>query len=181
MNKSSFNIWRGGARALQLFAKIWLCACLCVFAMGCKSAEEKINLVNSKNILYVCSARISKIIQDATNINYKTETKIRGRHTVASTAVLFKHLLRSSCSDLPSLFNSNLFIMHEQKDNCTTCAEEIGTYVPEIKNLHAGSRQSVINRLYNRPISQLVHDFILENGHFDAFADYCKNQRREQS
>ena len=130
--------------------------------------------------------------QDAKNIKYKTETKIWGRHTVASTAVLSKHLFRSSRSDLPSLFNNqNLFIMREQKDKSTKSAE-IGTYVPEIKNLHAGSRQSVINGLYNRPISQLVHDFmvemdakntayyfILENGHFDAFADYCKNQRKE--
>ncbi len=60
MQKSSFNIWRGGARALQLFAKIGLCLALCVFAMGCKSVEEKINLHYSKNILYVCGAGYSK-------------------------------------------------------------------------------------------------------------------------
>lgn len=74
----------------------------------------------------------------------------------------------------------------------STKSAEIGTYVPEIKNLHAGSRQGVINGLFNRPINQLVNDFvvemdakntayffILENGHFDAFSDYCKNQRKE--
>ena len=90
------------------------------------------------------------------------------------------------------IHNQKLFKMQNQKREKSTKSAEIGTYVPEIKNLHAGSRQSVINGLFNRPINQLVHDFvvemdakntayyfILENGHFDAFADYCKNQRKE--
>ena len=193
MNKSSFNIWRGGARALQLFAKIWLCACMCVFAMGCKSGAGKINLHNSEKYLYVCGAGYFKINQDATNINYKTETKIRGRRTAESAAVLSRHRFGVSSSDLPSLFNNQILnVMLDTKKDKSTKSAKVGTYVPEIKNLHAGSRQSVINGLYNRPISQLVHDFmvemdakntayyfILENGHFDAFADYCKNQRKE--
>lgn len=144
--------------------------------------------------LYVCGANQIKIIQDATSISNKTETEILGRRTVASTEVFSRHRFDLVRSDLPSLFNFNLFIMRTKKDDSTTCAEEIGEFTPVIKNLHAGSRQSVINGLYNRPISQLVHDFmvemdakntayyfILENGHFDAFADYCKNQRRAQS
>jgi len=80
--------------------------------------------------------------------------------------------------------------MNRTKDKSTTCEEEIGTDVPAIKNLHAGSRQSVINGLYNRPISRLMNDFlverdaknqayyfILENGHLDAFSEYCKKER----
>ena len=138
------------------------------------------------------AVRIKLKFQDAKNINYKTETKIWGRRTVASTEVFSRHRFDLVRSDRPFLFNNqNLFFMRTKKDESTKSAE-IGTYVPEIKNLHAGSRQSVINGLYNRPISQLVHDFmvemdakntayyfILENGHFDAFADYCKNQRKE--
>ncbi len=62
--------------------------------------------------------------QDATNIPLKTETKIRGRHTVESTSVLIKHLFNSSSSDLPSLFNSNSFIMLEQMDNGTNSAAD---------------------------------------------------------
>lgn len=89
----------------------------------------------------------------------------------------------------PNIKFMDLSITEKKK---STKSAEIGTYVPEIKNLHAGSRQSVINGLFNRPINQLVHDFvvemdakntayyfILENGHFDAFADYCRNQRKE--
>jgi hypothetical protein len=133
-----------------------------------------------------------KLLQDAKNISFKVKTKIWGRRTVASTEDLSEHRFECSRSDRPSLFNNqNLFIMREQKGQSTTCADEIGTHVPEIKNLYAGSRQSVINGLYNRPISQLVHDFmvemdaknkayyfILENGHFDAFREYCLGERR---
>ncbi len=132
-----------------------------------------------------------KFLQDATNINIKVKTKIWGRRTVASTEDLSRHRFELLRSDRPSLFNFNLFVMRNKNGQSTKSAE-IGTYVPEIKNLHAGSRQSVINGLFNRPINQLVHDFvvemdakntayyfILENGHFDAFADYCKNSRKE--
>lgn len=130
--------------------------------------------------------------QDATNIEKKSGTKKKGRRTVASTEDLSRHRFGDSRSDLPPLFNNQkLFIMRESKGQSTKSAE-IGAYVPEIKNLHAGSRQSVINGLFNRPINLLVHDFlvemdakntaynfILENGHFDAFSDYCKNSRKE--
>lgn len=82
-------------------------------------------MVNLKNVLYVCNARISNFNQDATNINYKTGTKIRGRQTVESTEVLSKHLFRSSCNDLPFFIdNQNFIIMHEQMDNCATCAQK---------------------------------------------------------
>jgi hypothetical protein len=136
MQKSSFNIWRGGARALQLFAKIWMCLALCVFAMGCKSAEVKIYLHYSKNILYVCGAGYFKINQDATNINYKTETKIRGRRTAESAAVLSRHRFGVSSSDLPSLFNNQNFnVMLDTMDNCATCAQKPITAEEIIKDI----------------------------------------------
>lgn len=136
---------------------------------------------------------ILKINQDAKNITTSTETKIRGRRTVASTAVLSRHRFGVSSSDLPSLFNNQILnVMLDTKKDKSTKSAKVGTYVPEIKNMHAGSRQSVINGLFNLPINQLVHDFliemdakntayyfILENGHFDAFSDYCRNQRKE--
>ena len=84
----------------------------------------KIYLLVLKIYLYVCDARILKIITDVTDIPHKTETKIRGRHKVESTSVLSKHLFRSSRSDLPSLFNSNSFIMREQMDNSTNSAAD---------------------------------------------------------
>ena len=129
--------------------------------------------------------------QDATNIENKSGTN-KGRHTVESTEDLSWHRFEDSRSDLPPLFNNQkLFIMRGSKGQSTTCANEIGTFVPEIKNLHAENRQSVINGLFNRPINQLVNDFlvemdaknkvyffILENGHLDAFSSYCKNERR---
>lgn len=80
--------------------------------------------------------------------------------------------------------------MRNSKSKSTICAEKVGTFVPEIENLHAGNRQNVINGLYNRPISQLVRDymvemdcknqayyFILSNGYFDAFRQYCLEER----
>lgn len=159
-----------------------------------KRTTEIIKYFFCVGLIFFCmfAVRIKLKFQDAKNINYKTETKIWGRRTVASTEVFSRHRFDLVRSDRPFLFNNqNLFFMRTKKDESTKSAE-IGTYVPEIKNLHAGSRQSVINGLYNRPISQLVHDFmvemdakntayyfILENGHFDAFADYCKNSRKE--
>lgn len=77
------------------------------------------------------------------------------------------------------------------KDESTTCAEEIGTYVPVIKSWHSDNRQDLIKGLYSLSFSQLVRKFIvemdakntayffiLENGHFDAFSEYCKKERR---
>lgn len=76
------------------------------------------------------------LIQDATFINYKTGTKIRGRRTVESTAVLSKHLFRSSCSDLPSLFNFKFIFMHEQMDKlvgtCEACGQPKELTIDEI-------------------------------------------------
>jgi hypothetical protein len=135
--------------------------------------------------------RSNFINHEATHHKQKSETKKKGRRTVASTAVLSVPRMELLRGDLPPLFNIKSFNMRSKRDDCTKSAE-IGTYVPEIKNLHAGSRQSVINGLFNRPINQLVHDFMVEmdakntayyfiseNGHFDAFADYCKNSRKE--
>lgn len=182
--------WAG--RLYSSLAKLGLCLGLCVLPMCCKIAVGKNYFVFSKNITMFAVREYLKLNQDATNIEKKSETKKKGRHTDASSEDLSRHRFECSRSDLPPLFNNqNLFIMREQKGQSTKSAE-IGTYVPEIKNLHAGSRQSVINGLFNRPINQLVNDFliemdakntayffILENGHFDAFADYCKNSRKE--
>lgn len=56
------------------------------------------------------------ISREATN-HKKTETKIRGRRTVESTAVYSMPRMDWVCSDLPSLFNNqNLFRMQTQKD-----------------------------------------------------------------
>ena len=59
--------------------------------------------------------------------------------------------------------------------------------VDEIKNLHADSRQIVIKGLYNKSINELIdgflvemdaknkaYYFILSQGHFEAFRQYCK-------
>lgn len=158
MQKSSFNIWRGCARALQLFAKIGLCLALCVFAMDCKSAEEKINFHNSKNILYVCGAGYFKINQDATNINYKTETEIRGRRTAESAAVLSRHRFGVSSSDLPSLFdNQNFNVMLDTMDNGTKCAEKIikdFIFNDEVKNI----RQTLTELFYEWVRSEIKYD-----------------------
>lgn len=80
----------------------------------------------------------------------------------------------------------NLIVMRDTKRRSTACAEEISTYVPEIKNFHKGNRESLINDLYGRSINQLINDFIvemdaknqayyfiLENGLFMQFRDYC--------
>ena len=130
---------------------------------------------------------ILKFNHDATNITTSTETKIRGRRTVASTAVLSRHRFGMSSSDLPSLFNNQILnVMLDKKGQRTTSASENGTFVSEIQDNHKANRQSVINDLFNRPINQLVSDFmvemdaknkayyfILESGMFMQFRDYC--------
>lgn len=97
-----------------------------------------------------------------------------------------------SRSDYPSLFNQILNVMRDTKRQCTTGASENGTFVSEIQDNHTANRQSVINDLFNRPINQLVNDFlvemdaknkayyfILESGMFMQFRDYClTNQNR---
>lgn len=54
---------------------------------------------------------ILNIIYDATNITKSTETKIRGRLTDASSAVLSRHRFGVPSRDLPSLFNFKPFNM----------------------------------------------------------------------
>jgi hypothetical protein len=179
----------GAGRLYSSLAKLGLCLGLCVLPMCCKIAE-------GKNYFDISENSSTFVVRTKSNINganhtKNAETKIRGRHTGESPAVISMHRIDLVRSDLPSLFNSKSFFMRTKNDERTK-SSEIGTYVPEIKNLHAGSRQSVINGLFNRPINQLVHDFvvemdakntayyfILENGHFDSFADYCKNSRKE--
>lgn len=97
-----------------------------------------------------------------------------------------------SRSDYPSLFNQIFNDMRDTKRQSTTSASENGTFVSEIQNNHTANRQSVINNLFERPINQLVNDFlvgmdaknkayyfILESGMFMQFRDYClTNQNR---
>ena len=84
------------------------------------------------------------------------------------------------------IHNQNLFKMLYQKRESTKSAKGSDLPVTEIKDLHASNRQSVINDLFNRPINQLVSDFmvemdaknkayyfILESGMFMQFRDYC--------
>ena len=59
---------------------------------------------------------ISKTNQDATNITKRTETKIRGKRTVASTAVLSRHRFEVSSSDFPFFYNNqNINVMLDTK------------------------------------------------------------------
>ncbi len=70
------------------------------------------------------------------NITNQTETKLRGRHTGESPAVLERLRLESSRSDLPSLFNQNPFIMREQTDDkCGHCPDRPITAELIIKDL----------------------------------------------
>ena len=129
-----------------------------------------------------------KFIRMSLTVIIKTDKKIWGRRTVASTAVLSRHRFGEFRSDLPSLFNFNLFFMRNSNGQCTTCAK-IGEYLPEIKKLHANNRQTLMEWLINSSTSQLIQNFlaemdaknrayyfIIKSGNFDAFADYCKNQ-----
>jgi len=76
----------------------------------------------SKNVSYVCGARYFK---NATNTKHKAETKIWGRHTVASTAVLSRHGFEVSSSDLPFSFNhQNFYVMLDTKDTCVVRTQE---------------------------------------------------------
>jgi hypothetical protein len=122
----------------------------------------------------------------------KAEKSNRGGVSVQVRSLIRCLSFDVSRSDHPSFIHKqNLKVMRDTKDKSTKSAR-VGTPVPEIKNLHAGSRQSVINGLYNRPISQLVHDFlvemdakneayyfILEHGHFDAFKSYCQTTKTQ--
>jgi hypothetical protein len=53
----------------------------------------------------------------------KAETKILGRQTVASTAVISVHRMELVRSDLPSFINSKSFFMRTKDDECATCAK----------------------------------------------------------
>ena len=182
----------GGAGWLySSLAKFGLCLGLCVLLMCCKIAVDKNNFVFSKNIT-MFAVRTDFFNYEVSHHKQSTETKTKGRLTAESAAVLSMPRMESVRRDLPPLFNNQkLFSMRTEKDKSAKSAS-IGTFVPEIRNLHADSRQGVINGLFNRPINQLVNDFliemdaknqayyfILENGHFDAFSSYCKNSRKE--
>ena len=143
-------------------------------------------------IFYMFVVRTQYIYHEATHHKQKTETKIRGRRTDASSEIYSMPRMDWVRSDLPSLFNFNSFFMRTQNDKSTTSASENGTFVSEIQDNHKANRQSVINDLFNRPINQLVNDFmvemdaknkayyfILESGMFMQFRDYClTNQNR---
>ena len=66
--------------------------------------------------------------------------------------------------------------------------------VPEIRQLHAANRQSAIRGLMNRPVNQLINDFIiemdaknqayyfiLEHGHLGAFKSYCQTPKMQKA
>ena len=127
--------------------------------------------------------------QDATNIS-RTETKLLGRRTVASTAVLSKHRFGVSSSDLPSFYHNQTFSVMldkkgQSKEQYSNCIGEILS-LNKISKQHDLNRQSLIKSLNNRPKEELIDDFIvemdaknqayyfiLENGLFMQFRDYC--------
>ncbi|HNX87734.1 MAG TPA: hypothetical protein PKH58_01520 [Paludibacteraceae bacterium] len=97
----------------------------------------------------------SILIHDATNIEQKSETKKKGRRTVASTAVFSRHRFELSSSDLPPLFNNQNFnVMLDKKDEMVTPCEACGqpqelTIELILKNFfQRNEAQEVKNRLW---------------------------------
>lgn len=80
--------------------------------------------------------------------------------------------------------------MHNTEKNKAPLSKKIGEFQPIIKDLHADSREAVIKSLQHQSKAQIIKDFliemdakntalyfIMENGHFDAFADYCNSSK----
>lgn len=125
-----------GVRGLYSSLQKFGCAPACAFLQWAVNQQRKNKFGSSEKYLYVCGAGYFKINQDATNINYKTETKIRGRRTAESAAVLSRHRFGVSSSDLPSLFNNQNFnVMLDTMDNCATCAQKPITAEEIIKDI----------------------------------------------
>ena len=112
-------------------------------------------------VLYIFNLFIYGAITKHTELNKDT-----GKAYGCKFRVLFMHRMDVYSSDLPSLFIFNSCNMLYTKNgrngsNEATCnGDELP--VNEIRNLHADNRQSVINDLFNRPINQLVNDFLVE-------------------
>ena len=115
-----------------------------------------------------------------------TETKTKRRPTVASTAVIFMHRMDLGSRDLLPLFHPNHFIMLPKNDKCP-----IGQNVAVIaKKNHKLNRGSITYTMLQKSVPELVaafqiemdcknqaYYFILENGHFNDFRDYCQKER----
>jgi len=92
--------------------------CLCVLQMCCKSALGIFIIQLSKKIhTFVVRDLPNYFHYGANSITNKTETKTRGRRTVASTAVQLMLRMGESRSDLPSLFNFKSNVMRDSVDN----------------------------------------------------------------
>lgn len=90
-----------------------------------KRTTEIIKYFFCVGLIFICIfvVRINSLCHGA-NSTKNAETKIRGRHTGASPAVI--SLLRNELvrSDLPSLFNFKSFFMRTKNDECATCAQK---------------------------------------------------------
>lgn len=131
-------------------------------------------------ILYIFEVRNTLNSNDA-----NTGTKTKREQTGASTAVILVHRMGVLRSDSLPLFNQNHFIMRNTND--------VNGTVRLIKALHQANRISTQSSLDKRTREELIRDFniemdcknqayyfILENGHFEAFRDYCFRTRREE-
>lgn len=118
-----------------------------------------------------------KLNQDATNIEKKSETKKKGRHTVASTEDLSRHRFECSRSDLPPLFNFNLFIMREQKGQSTKRAKNATIQLP-VSNQHGipvfSDFLNELQRQFDieKNIKNNLYAFIIKHGLFNELLEY---------
>jgi hypothetical protein len=89
--------------------------------------------------------------KDATNYLSKAETNLWGRQTGESPAVLTG--ISGSCSDLPLLFNPNLFVMHEPQDELSFPGKDQG----KAQDLPTGE---VLNNFFSNYSPEEVNSFL---------------------
>jgi hypothetical protein len=189
MQKSSFNILKGrGAVAL---------------AVLCNRGNEDYNVLAnsvgqslfcySENIPYVCSALHTQGRHDARHkdAGFFYARTLNNSGSVPPCDVLMDSLplwCNATGKAEPFFYSSpniNFLKMHYTEKSKKGHSD--GSMA--IKAMHASGRKTLIKRLYNRNIHQLINDFvvemdaknrayyfILENGHLDAFKHYCQTK-----
>jgi hypothetical protein len=132
-------------------------------------------------------AVLLKFISNDASTSNKAETKKKGRRTGESPAVNSMHRMDLGSSDLPPLFNLKSFFMLPKNDDngrkinpLAIKAIHNSNRVESLHSLLLESKDYLIrNYLIEKDCKNEAYYFILENGHYDAFREYCLRTRKE--
>lgn len=133
----------------------------------------------------------------AAGIFYAKSNKINGSEPPCKSVMDLLPIRCKSTGKAEPFFNfsstNNRSVMTytgKKKKKSINDAKELDTMVSEIKNRHSDSRQNLIKSLNTRSVSSLINSFliemdaknrayyfILQQGHFNAFEQYCLNRK----